>query len=45
MRLTAGEMAAYLLYIRMLALSLDIVGMVVSGVSRAVMATQRINER
>ena len=43
-RLTAGDMAAFLLYLRMLAFPLDMVGMVVSGASRAASAMMRIYE-
>jgi len=43
-RLTAGDLAAFLLYLRMLAFPLDMVGMVVSGASRAASAMQRIYE-
>ena len=43
-RLTAGELIAFVLYLRMLAWPLDMVGMVVSGASRAASATRRIFE-
>ena len=43
-RLTAGELVAFVLYLRMLAWPLDMVGMVVSGASRAASATRRIFE-